>query len=1452
MAMQNRFLHKGRMDDDSDPSYVENGAYIYALNLRPFSPTHKGAGIGTSVPSTILVSYDFPGVAADAMRRCVGSLLDTVRKRIYWFVWTPTKEFILFYDYASGNIRPVYAYDGNLLGFDPDHLIKSIDIYYDSEAGDILLWSGKGEPRKINTKAGLNRFFNYNASFNVPGTYRQANVSGAFYASLLNIMAKAKQATTEQPLYDYGTNSIVNDTLWEAVGLDECYPLRLFPEYFHQKPTSPRFSPFATYRYDSAALRSVSVVNKSYQFRYKYVYADGQESEWSPISEAVFPVGNTSLVERDGLVSDLIADTPSHIEVRVPVSIATSADGATYASDPYGLVFLVRIAVREVPTPDTPGDWYEFADIPVSRMGDYGLRAGVMKDGFPSSNHMGTFYQNWDISSLFLTDDHVKLVTITVNYDGTQALSHVPVQDAAQLFYNVPKEANSQRVVRNRVFWGGATLGMNISKHHYDSLLDNISLGPSNYSQAFDTGARTLLNEWDATGTSQITTGTLFLYFNLKDPFYEVDFDQPFYYTFTLTATVAMTIGAVSHDIVLSFAATGGPVTLGSADFETFLQGAIAVPSSLPLDSVSISFDENAGELTLECEPATGWTFDTVDSVTVEHADTSFYTDESLLPIRTFKSWNTHHIGFVYQDATGRLSPVITSDKFRFNTGPSINAAAVLPLIWRAFVFGLDSVDVPEDTAVLHVLRKRMVSYSGFFQFAISQGNCLPTSWNQFKPFWIGTLDLSLDEFENTSSGFMTDGNNLYISLNSMTGGLGGSYDVLSSGGRRGSRDDRGNRASARGSSGGARYEPRPDGFGSNRGGAVTPTERPEGYAAPLPERDPAISSFIPSENDLVRFCYRTDETGSMAEAYSAVFPIQQYSEKWNTIVLSFTDIEQKEPALANYLKNYGGGAVYILCELLSPVNNETDLMWEQATQLACKGGKVSVETGYNLQLLGDVYIKPRVQTVHFGPSPSSVNPVRHNFFVEDANFNDFYPSHNDGTGRPNAILSSPVSGISTSRERKMRSIIINSEKSITETDIIRLGNVYDTGIQETDAARGAIEYLGTDGDKLDIYQEDGYAFAYVEKAITTELQGTERILASANAILSDLVYSPYKGGMSDNGNTFAASGYRAYFADSKRGAVYRKSMDGITEISDVGKSGFFKRLFLHVSGSPSPTRVFGFMDDVNDEYVLSATFGKQVEGEVTEIVEEGGVQVSCVVEYPERYDDGHDDCYVASYYRQQSVLVGFVVPGAMASRSVLSVGKNSMSISLSGYAGTVTVGQKTNIVVPYTAVLGYSEKSKGWTSHYLYSAEAASVGINAGHTFVNGQMWLMERSSGAFNTFHGHKRPSELAVSDGGENNVTWLGVGVKSTLPVRASEVSTSLGQESIIHKPDFETLEGIHWASFLRDQLSPGGLYDGDDLKGRWVVVRFVWDGDVVHEKILRVTGAVFNKTESPLSI
>src|SRR6056297_3437679 len=301
---ENRSFSSGQMDRDTDPHFVENGKYTYALNIRPYNTESGNVGIVTNVEGNEQVAYTFSGLSADPYIKCIGSKLDLKRRRVYWLVYGQNSgsdqyAYVLYYSYETGDITTVFSHE-NILDFNPDFTISDINIIYDNEIGDTLFWTDRNsEPKQLNVDAGVNRFNNYTTAttgFEV-GDIVFADTEAEFNAALQFFPCQAVAATNTFPEYDYSTGEL-NTTDFEIIPVGQCYPPFLVATMFYQKVPSPYWSPSSTYRYNDGTEDVEGVATflrrRSFQFCYAYVYFNGQKSELSPFSEAVFSKELTS------------------------------------------------------------------------------------------------------------------------------------------------------------------------------------------------------------------------------------------------------------------------------------------------------------------------------------------------------------------------------------------------------------------------------------------------------------------------------------------------------------------------------------------------------------------------------------------------------------------------------------------------------------------------------------------------------------------------------------------------------------------------------------------------------------------------------------------------------------------------------------------------------------------------------------------------------------------------------------------------------------------------------------------------------------------------------------------------------------------------------------------------------------------------------------------------------
>ena len=133
----------------------------------------------------------------------------------------------------------------------------------------------------------------------------------------------------------------------------------------------------------------------------------------------------------------------------------------------------------------------------------------------------------------------------------------------------------------------------------------------------------------------------------------------------------------------------------------------------------------------------------------------------------------------------------------------------------------------------------------------------------------------------------------------------------------------------------------------------------------------------------------------------------------------------------------------------------------------------------------------------------------------------------------------------------------------------------------------GSIQALKTTERNLTVFTEDKVLKVLANKDAIYNADGNPQLTAT-NRVLGDA--TPYAGdyGISKNPESLAWDQYRLYFTDKQRGAVLRLSNDGLTPISAIGMSAYFRD---RMKKSDS---MLGTFDTVSGEYNLTLNSGWQ------------------------------------------------------------------------------------------------------------------------------------------------------------------------------------------------------------------------------------------------------------------
>ena len=119
---------------------------------------------------------------------------------------------------------------------------------------------------------------------------------------------------------------------------------------------------------------------------------------------------------------------------------------------------------------------------------------------------------------------------------------------------------------------------------------------------------------------------------------------------------------------------------------------------------------------------------------------------------------------------------------------------------------------------------------------------------------------------------------------------------------------------------------------------------------------------------------------------------------------------------------------------------------------------------------------------------------------------------------------------------------------------------------------------------------------------------------------------------------------------------------------------------------------------------------------------------------------------------------------------------KNAYVISLQGYnPNDLAIGTESITGEDGNLTLGYSPRSKGWTSRYSFIPESGITLYNKYYTFKNGNAYLHNSETGLRNNFYGTQYNSEVQVifNDGPGFVKDWLSLNYEGSVGWTAEEI-------------------------------------------------------------------------------
>lgn len=132
--------------------------------------------------------------------------------------------------------------------------------------------------------------------------------------------------------------------------------------------------------------------------------------------------------------------------------------------------------------------------------------------------------------------------------------------------------------------------------------------------------------------------------------------------------------------------------------------------------------------------------------------------------------------------------------------------------------------------------------------------------------------------------------------------------------------------------------------------------------------------------------------------------------------------------------------------------------------------------------------------------------------------------------------------------------------------------------------------------------------------------------------------------------------------------------------------------------------------------------------------------------------------------------------------------------------------------------------------------------------TWKDGDLWTHDSST--YSNFYGVQYESfvEPVFNLGPDNKKNYLANSQVSSTVWAATDIETSLGQESSLQASDYRKNEDGRYAGFLRDINSPNGLLSGDPLKGNWIKLRLTAPASVTGNLVSLFSATVYS-ADSP---
>lgn len=1472
MPIEKRTFEKG-MNQDLAESLMSPGMYRYALNIRNGNSERGAVGVITNAEGNQEFSVTLPAGG----NRVIGAYDDEAHDRVIYIVHNTEGDNRIFaYNYEEGIVQTVVSDSNNVLDLNVDYLVTAINVVADQSTEYLLFTDNYGEPKNIDIQAGIRT---YDTAIDT-GLYTYRKFLGDFdtvspttankddvysreiairatngFLRQITIYYRAKKSTTQDPTVTLLDSDPQSD--WEICPAGFIYGIHTEESFtnivkpHNNQPKSNHTTTGSDYNFLEGSL---------FQFKVKYVRADGRESSWSSVTNLLNSSSQAdSLMNIDSYNNNRFLNNAIRIYIDVP-------DISIYKS--------IKVAVRRSMNDTSPGDWE--------------LAENVLINTFDN----------------YVFDENTQIVYV---YDGSNANMPLDTNDATQLMSWIPKKAKAQSITsRNRILYSNFTEGQPYNLNGTHSINENPPVvvfkerdnpfNTVNYNiDLFRINGSTIAS---TPVTEEVTFDPI-----IDDINNGIAFRFPTSIIIGVEYVINLTINMSYERNTSRRIGQGAATTTTKQPWKKTVRisvYAITTSASDLLDSFISKINNNKNLFIYRARGGNIYNDFLAIASSANSSSRNFlivkrnvdgvnldiffrdvptaFVGTTVVAKSSFKRGSQQKFGIAYSDKYGRLSTVIEHQDFsQYNPWWRDKSLDSLTAESRAGLYFTDignryaeitlSHDAPSWATNYHILKTNSNGIRNHISFPISSINNLPQLSNgnenplNGRYFFRGFLRReyrAIDSGATLSADSVEDMELIYIPLTSLQNTSVGYSQINDT---------------------------------------------------------PLVYDY--SSGDRVRLCYNLTYT-STAQTNSTPTNNGQYFEAQSDAEIMFYDPEINAIAIRPedlpnslvgvggilYKTNSGGTATFdgatairgLLCEIYSPVKEKAPEFYyemftgtisadtansryyhvgNQVTQNSAQGALIELTNG-------DVFIKPRTYVWRANlETLSSPSTQIFNYFVEEANFFDKTTSKTWGAGRPNrgirsTSLEEDITGFLGESVRP--TTIRYSEPLLPEQGYNGLGTIHDLNFKDANGAMKSIQHMHTEGSKTIVFHENAVGVAESDRAVITTLDENNMTIG-ANTPVSDVVYYGTRAGIGTNPESFANSNNRKYFVDIDQGQVCRLSQDGVTPISDAGMDKYFKEVFRDMIQSPQVDYAFGAYDKRTDEYTLNLKWTDTIS--VTQV---GGATFTGSPTFTVQYTA---DTSAYDYYIGQSLVVegqpwtDFTDPNlqpgfAPTSVYVSNVSGSTITLQFTEeqwdnsffdfvYFGSYPA-RKINVYAFKSITLTYSEKTKSWTSFHSYVPENMT---SAGLDFVSfkaGKLYTHDDYNNPM-SYYGVDYPSYIDIISnmGGDQVKIWKTMVLKATtddaevveadflIPVSSADTTGSVfpisgGVEDSRGKlstgTTFVSKENQLYSEYMRTGTGTDytGYIEGDKVRGYWVYTRFKINSGI--SKIYKIISASFD--------